>query len=182
MNTLGFRQIHCRETFINKSVQNLTIYMRCVPEDSTGLILIGCCYGIICVATFLSILSNPVFILLFISELVIYFSFVWYREKRASSYEVWRFEKNKFLIFKFQAPYEKLSHPRMNTYLVGDTQIQTINVSQIKKISVREMYNDGGYYYFFGIQTANEGLFYMYPPRNEAHLLETAIKGWLSTG
>ncbi|MBW4677744.1 MAG: hypothetical protein KME52_28220 [Desmonostoc geniculatum HA4340-LM1] len=181
MDALGFREIPCRETYINKSAQNLTIYMRCVLEASTELTLIGCCYGIICIATFLSIFSNPLFILLFISELVIYFSFEWYREKKASSYEVWRFEKNEFIIFKFQAPYEKLSHPRVNTYLIGNARIQTINVSQIEKINVEEMCNDGGYYYYFGIRTANEVL-YMYPPGNDAHLLEAAINSWLNMG
>lgn len=179
MDIPGCRKISCNRTHINTSEQELTIYMRGKVEHSYGWQLLGCLYSIICFLTFAAIWSIHLgFIVIFILELLIYFSFeiIWHNVK--SQYEIWKFNKIDLTMFRFQAPYMKLSNPKINDYATENSLIQSILLSHVEKVNASEYCNDGGYYYSFSLGTG-DGSFFMYPPGKDALLLEREIRSWL---
>ena len=57
---------------------------------------------------------------------------------------------------------------------------KTTSISDVQRVRLTKMSNEGGCYYCFGITTTSETL-YMYPPtEDDAHLLKREIKSWLN--
>lgn len=182
MSIGDFRKIYCKQIRVNKTAQALTVEIQCEPEADLLLCLISLPYVVGCVATFRLVAENPlsIWLLVFILELIIPVLFQARRQTLYSEYEIWTFEGNKLIVSQLKVPTKRLARLLLKRISLKTLLLQVIDVSDIQKVWLQRMCNEGGYYYCFGM-TMTSGLFYMYPSsENDAQLLKREIESWLN--
>ena len=179
MNIFEVQKISCLESYLQTSARDLTLYLRCDPQQSQRMVLAYGLYGALCLTISIMSLMTPMLIPVLVVLLVLGIFLRQQLKKAKTSYEVWKFDQNQLMIFKFKAPRKALTSPQLEDYLNQDSLTQRVHASAVDRVHVEEYCNEGGYQYVCRLNVA-QSIFQICLSYRDAYLLENEINNWLT--
>ena len=179
MNIFEVKKISCLESYLQTSTRDLTLYLRCYPQQSQRVVLAYGLYGLICLTVFIMSIATPILMPILALFLIMGILYRQQLKTAKTSYEVWKFEQHQLMIFKFKAPRKALTSPQLDDYLNQDSLAHQVNVSDVENVKVEEYCNEDGYQYICRLNVA-QSIFQICLSYRDAYLLESQINHWLT--